>query len=158
MTDNRKPHVLVFRLAAVLLILVMLSSGMVAGRFARYITTSSGSDSARVARFSVTESGILKDTVSVKIVPGQKLPLSVQIQNDSEVAVSYSVSAENQYNNLPLTFTLLDNTTPVGEARLAPGETKNLALQIYWDESITDDKYMGRVDLIRLTLQVNQLD
>ena len=59
---------------------------------------------------------------------------SVQIQNDSEVAVSYSVSAENQYNNLPLTFTLLDNTTPVGEAKLAPGETKNLALQIYWDE------------------------
>ena len=73
MTENRKAHVIVLRAAAVLLILVMLSTSMVAGRYARYTSSASGNDSARVAKFRVTESGDLKTTFIVKISPGKSV-------------------------------------------------------------------------------------
>ena len=44
MADNRKLHVIVLRLAAVLTILVLLSGSLAAGRFARYTTTVTASD------------------------------------------------------------------------------------------------------------------
>lgn len=155
--DNKKqPHVIMLRTAAVLLILVMLSTSMVAGRFARYTTSASGSDSARVARFSVTEAGEFLQTASVRIHPGETVPLAVQVKNDSEVAVTYSVTAENEYCNLPLEFVVLDGEKTV--AHLAPGETKALAVQIGWQAEETEDKYIGMVDLIHLTVHVTQID
>lgn len=51
MTHNRKPHMTVLRLAAVLLILVMLSTSMVCGRYARYTSSDAAEDSARIAAF-----------------------------------------------------------------------------------------------------------
>ena len=51
MTENRKAHVIVLRVAAVLLILVMLSTSMVAGRYARYVSSADAEDKAHVAAF-----------------------------------------------------------------------------------------------------------
>jgi len=59
MRKNRMLHVIVLRLAAVLLILVMFSASLLAGRYARYTSTISGSDSTKVPRFSVTEDSML---------------------------------------------------------------------------------------------------
>ena len=116
MNENRKPHVLVLRTAAVLLILVLLSSSMVAGRFARYTTSASGSDSARVAKFLVTQTGALTTAIKVEITPGQRISLEVEVKNDSEVAVEYAVTADNIEQNLPLEFTLTENDAPVASA------------------------------------------
>ena len=57
MNENRKIHGIVLRAAAVLLVMVLLTTGVVSGRYARYVTTVSNSDSARVAAFvfDVTE-------------------------------------------------------------------------------------------------------
>lgn len=158
MNENRKLHAVVLRIAAVLLVLVMLSTSMVAGRYARYTTTASGYDAARIARFSVTESGDLRQTFKVKVSPGEAVPITVQLKNDSEVAVAYTVSAENYFRNLPLEFTVIDTATSQPAQPLAPGETRELALQIFWQEDITDDKYIGMVDLIHLTIRVTQVD
>ena len=158
MTYNRRPHVILLRTAAVLLILVLLSTSMVAGRFARYTTTASGTDSARVAKFLVTESGSLTGDVAVSLSPGETAGLEVQVTNDSDVAVSYSVAAENKYNNLPLSFTLAEDKAAVAAATLAPGQTKTLTWQVSWDAEQTDDKYLGMVDLVHLTIHVTQID
>ncbi len=161
MKENRKPHVFMLRAAAVLLILVLLSASMVAGRYARYTTTASGSDSARVAKFHVTHSGEIPEavqTIRVNLRPGEKCPYSIQVVNDSEVAVAYTITAKSKYENLPLEFSLIDSDQPVAAAVLVPGETKDLQYQVSWPADKNDDKYIGMVDLIHLTIQASQID
>ena len=158
MNQNTKLHTLVLRIAAVLLVLVMLSTSIVAGRYARYTTSASGYDSARIARFSVTESGILRETFKVKIAPGEAIPIEVLLKNDSEVTVAYTISAENYYRNLPLEFTVIDTAAQLPAEPLAPGETKTLALQVCWQADKTDNQYIGMVDLIHLTICITQVD
>ena len=158
MTENRKAHVIVLRAAAVLLILVMLSTSMVAGRYARYTSSASGNDSARVAKFRVTESGELKTTFIVKISPGKSVDKTITVANDSEVAVEYEIIARNEHNNLPLQFQLMDGETPVDAAQLAPGKTKDLTFRIIWEAGYTSDSYIGMVDTIQLTITATQID
>ena len=158
MTENRKAHVIVLRAAAVLLILVMLSTSMVAGRYARYTSSASGNDSARVAKFRVTESGDLKTTFIVKISPGKSVDKIITVANDSEVAVEYEIIARNEHNNLPLQFQLMDGGTPVDAAKLAPGKTKDLTFRIIWEAGYTSDSYIGMVDAIQLTITATQID
>lgn len=160
MTENRKAHVIVLRAAAVLLILVMLSTSMVAGRYARYTSSASGNDSARVAKFRVTESGELKTTFIVKISPGKSVDKTITVANDSEVAVEYEIIARNEHNNLPLQFQLMDmdGETPVDAAQLAPGKTKDLTFRIIWEAGYTSDSYIGMVDAIQLTITATQID
>lgn len=158
MKENRKPHVFMLHAAAVLLILVLLSTCMVAGRYARYTTVASDEDSARVAKFSVTETGVFREKVKVDMIPGQTVQLEIHIKNDSEVAVEYTVTAKNEYENLPLEFSLIDNGQAVTAAVLAPEKEKNLLYQISWPASENSDQYIGMVDLIHLTIQVSQID
>ena len=158
MTENRKAHVIVLRAAAVLLILVMLSTSMVAGRYARYTSSASGNDSARVAKFRVTESGDLKTTFIVKISPGKSVDKTITVANDSEVAVEYEIIARNEHNNLPLQFQLMDGETPVDAAQLPPDQTKDLTFRIIWEAGYTSDSYIGMVDAIQLTITATQID
>ena len=163
MSEKKNSHVIMLRLAAVLLVLVMLSTSMVAGRYARYVTQASASDSARVAMFRVTETGELIQAVGVKIHPGQKVPITVRIVNDSEVAVEYTVDARNESNNLLLDFDLIqdpESETPVEveSVALAPGETKEFALQIYWRIEDNGVEHIGMVDRVYLTVKVTQID
>lgn len=158
MTENRRSPMIALRIAAVLLVLVMLSTSIVAGRYARHTSTASGSDGGRVARFSVMGTGNLVESFKISIVPGEKIPITVRLKNDSEVAVAYTVIAENYYQNLPLEFTVIDCATNQPAEALAPGETRDLALQVYWQADKTDDKYIGMVDLIHLTICITQVD
>jgi hypothetical protein len=41
---------------------------------------------------------------------------------------------------------------------LDPGVTKTVYLQIYWDETKNEDKYIGMVDTIHLILTAAQID
>lgn len=53
------------RLASLMLVLVLMTSCVISGTFAKYVTSGNGSDSARVAKFGVTVSGTadtFKDT------------------------------------------------------------------------------------------------
>lgn len=158
MSENRKPHVIALRTAAVLLILTLFTTSIVSGRFARYTASTTGQDGARVARFSVTEQGEIEGMLKVRVRPGYTEEQLVTIRNDSEVAIEYAVAADNEYNNLPLEFSISDGESDEPTAILLPGETKTVKLRIYWDETKTSDAYIGMVDLVHLTLTAAQID
>lgn len=158
MSENRKPHVIALRTAAVLLILVLMTTSIVSGRYARYASSATGRDTARVAKFQVTEEGFTGDPIKVLISPGETAKHQISVHNDSEVTVECSVAAVSEYENLPLTFSVGDGTSTGTTAILEPGQTKLVNLQVYWDENETSDHYIGMVDLVHLTLTVAQVD
>ena len=101
------------RVASVLLICVLLTSSVISGTFAKYVTVGSGSDSARVAKWGVTitaqgdafakeyaseTDGYTANTVisEAKVVaPGTKGSLSeMNVQGTPEVAVRVTYAAE----------------------------------------------------------------
>lgn len=84
MAESRKLHTVFLRIAAALLVLVMLSTALVAGRFARYISSVSVSDQARVALFDV-ESHLERQSDGT---------YRLTVTNRSEVTVSYRVLVE----------------------------------------------------------------
>ena len=96
MSYNRKPHVILLRLAAVLLILVMLTGSMTTGRYGRYFTSASGSDSARVAKFAVWVEGGGDTDISLDMNDESKHKGSYgfTVKNDSEVKVAYTVTVK----------------------------------------------------------------
>ena len=157
MGTGRKYHMIVLRTAAVLLVLVMLSTSIVAGRYARYTTTASGNDSARVAKFLITETGTVSAEIKATLRPGDEVDFSIQVTNGSEVTVNYSITAANVYNNLPLTISLMDGTQEVQNIHLAPGKTREMKLRVKWTGEASND-LIGHIDLIRLTVTAIQVD
>lgn len=158
MNENRKPHAIVLRAAAVLLILVLFTTSIVSGRYARYTSSATGHDSARVAKFHVTESGAVGEKLKVELCPGQTEEREIIVHNDSEVAIAYTVIPDNKHQNLPLTISIRDGTTTGSSVTLDPDENKTLYLQIYWDATKNEDKYIGMVDTIHLILTAAQID
>lgn len=163
MMNNRKTHTVVLRLAAALLVFVMLSFSMVAGRYARYVSTASGSDSARVAKFSVVETGsLLTEEISLKLIPLSSVEKTIVVTNDSEVAIEYKINADNPFDSIPLTFEvkLLGegalNPVPY-TGTLAPGEYATYILVTTWSGS-NDISYSGKVDLVEITVSATQID
>ena len=152
MFNNRKIHGILLRTAAVLLILVMLSTSLVVGRYARYTSMATGSDSARVAKFEVVVSDSQTQFVSVLIQPGETAEKVFTVENKSEVAMLLKFQVDNKYSNLPLHF-----QNPVSGV-VAPGETKMVPLEITWLADDNDDVYMGKVDLLEITVQAVQVD
>lgn len=164
MTENRKPHLIVLRLVAVLLILVTLSTSMVVGRYARYVTSASGSDSARVAKFEVNEEicdfPTQKQHVGISIDPGSTENTDIIVENASEVAVRYYINVTNPYHNLPLSFQIKVGEALYSlpfEADMAPGTDATYTLVTSW-AGVADISYSGKVDLIEISLSATQID
>lgn len=156
-----KLNTILMRTVAVLLMLVLLSSGIVSGRYARYTTRQTMEDSARVARFSVTEeSSLFSESVPVQIIPGGTATNDIAVANDSEVAVRYTVTVDNPFKNFPLTFAILVNgqrhSLPF-TADMAPGQHTTYTLETTWNGT-ADMSYSGKVDLIEITLEAIQID
>ena len=152
MQKNRRYHTVVMRAAAILFTLVMLSSSMIAGRYARYATADAGADGARVAAFDVRQAGELTAWFSVNLVPGDVAKKLVTVTNNSEVALIYTIEIENKHKNLPLTFNYSKTT------EIAPGEVKNIPVEIYWPGDAHDPSYTGKVDILYITLRASQMD
>lgn len=163
-------HTIVLRLAAVLLSLVMLTTGLVSGRYARYVTSASGSDSARVAKFTVTQSILQGETDLTQTIPmpdirpGETVPVTVKIDHDTEVAVRNTITVENVYSNLPLTFRIAETgTTGSDGSTLAveygPGTfEKEYVISVTWVSDGNDLNYIGMVDLLTITVTTEQVD
>ena len=159
--------------AAVLLFLTLLSTHLCSGLYARYTTTASGSDSARVAKFEIEDGTVgtwKEDVVISELRPSDSEVESMtcaNIVNKSEVAVAVTLNVENVYNNLPLKFVLLQNGTvvagPVGGMmdltyNVAPNDDEPVKLGVYWPQDENNLEFCGRVDLLRLTVRVEQID
>lgn len=156
--DLKKFSGILMRTVAVLLILVMMSTALAAGRFARYTSSASGSDTARVAKFSVTEEGTLLHAFTVSMGPGDAPETgSVTVKNDSEVTIDYTISASMLYGFLPLQFTVDGASVPF-TGTLASGDTATYKFKVSWPISENDSSYAGKVDCVNITLITAQKD
>lgn len=105
------------RAAAVLLCLTLASTYFVSGLFARYSTSDQSGGNARVARFSfnggiadAASQTILSQIIEVNLIPGVSENVPLIIENNSEVAVEYTIDVTNETNNLPLQLSIGDKT------------------------------------------------
>lgn len=82
---------LLIRTAAVLFCLVMITTYLTAGLYARYTASGKGTDSARVAKFDVTAVGVEIQSKLDSVGDGE---YKITVTNDSEVAVRYGMVVE----------------------------------------------------------------
>lgn len=129
-SNNRRPSGnIMMRLAAVLFCLVMFSTYLMGGLFARYTAKAGGNDNARVAKFDVKTSG--PKGVEVLYSQGDSGEYLLEVQNGSEVAISYTVTVVVDKIDFGIIVTLEDQvlntnnatTVIVTPAPLAPGKT-----------------------------------
>ncbi len=157
------------RMAAVLLCLTLLSTYMVTGLLARYATSAQGSDHARVAKFSIQANGQLMQSVEAKIIPGTPEAVPLIIENNSEVAVEYTVTVTNETKNLPLSFrweqaedapamVMAEDGMTFTAQQLPGGHSDQYTLYIKWPADQNDPALMGMVDHITVTVTAAQID
>ena len=165
MRRSEQINIWIFRIAAVLLCLTVMSVWGTSRLYARYSTSASGSDSARVAKFQITQNGdALTQTQTITVEgmkPGDTNKYTVTVQSDSEVTVDYSISVKNVYENLPLEFKMQDASgKTITKDTIQPNDTatKTYTLQVTWPTSQTDQSYAGKVDLLNITLTAAQVD
>lgn len=150
---------------AVLLCLVLISFWMMSNIYAKYSTQASGSDDARVAKFDITEAilddnSVVSEELSFDLAPGEKKLYEVQVTNESEVAVEYSISAESRYNNLPLKIEMLDKNQKTIEKDYLSANEKSPStyyIKVSWPKEQSED-YMGRTDLLVIALKAVQIN
>lgn len=141
--------------AGVLFCLVLITTSMMGGLFARYTATESGSDSARVAKFgnlTLTETGDFvesadKKTATAIIIPGVDLTKKVTLSFDaSEVAtiVFVEVSAPNWDSSDKRTFTKGDYLS----WRIADGWTYLPETQYVYYKVLEPNTQLTNVDII----------
>lgn len=122
------------RLAAILLVCVLLSTSVISGTFAKYTTQASATDAARVAKWDIQINGSqmqathtfafdlfntivdtkdgngetdIKATDGSIIAPGTKGQMSFTLKNDSEVTASYAiVFGMTETEDIPVQFSL----------------------------------------------------
>lgn len=155
------------RVAAVLLCLTLFSTYLVAGLFARYATSAQSNGNARVAKFSIAGGGMLSQSIEASLIPGESGTETIEIQNNSEVAVEYTVAVTNETENLPLSFRMEKegtssavavNGTPFTDQQLPGSHTDRYTLYIDWKAEDNDPARMGMVDRITVTVTAAQID
>ena len=118
MRRSEKINIWIFRIAAVLLCLTVLSVWGTSGLYARYSTSTSGSDGARVALWGSSES-IQLDSQRLPKQPGQSCTYKLTVSNQrstgeiSEMTQKYHIEVVTA-GNLPLTYTLTKDGTQIG--------------------------------------------
>lgn len=174
MRKGKQTPVWVLRATGILLGMVLVSTYLVCGLFARYTTSASGSDSARVAKFEISEQQFgslpnFSQVISAAVTPGIPYVTAAQVVNSSEVAVEYEITVSNLTGNLPLEFIVFeDPAAPVVSVDgscvfsddMAPGTDKTYTLQILCAPSTNQQALedMGKVDQIVINLSATQID
>jgi hypothetical protein len=121
----------ILRLAAGLLYLVLLSTWLLSGLSARFITGATASDEARVAAFDVTESSTMNRQFAVTMKPGDSSSnITVRVKNSSETAVRYTITFELT-GNLPLT---VSNTTTITSDTTKGADCRSVQMRSYTEQ------------------------
>lgn len=155
--NNRHPN-WILHLAGILFCLTLFSMHLTSGLYARYTSSASGSDSARVARFDVTADELsFSETIPAEIAPGESNKQTINVKNNSETAIRYTISVENITDNLPLTFSVGGDANSQ-TLELDAGKTADCAVTVSWPDTSDALKYMGMVDLITVTMTAEQID
>ncbi|MBQ8606180.1 MAG: hypothetical protein IJ408_05530 [Clostridia bacterium] len=162
---------ILFYILLTLIALTLISTFLLSGIYAKYVTTHSASDSARVAKFDVGEDGgMFTASYAVELDPetDETIADALTLFNSSEVAVECVLSMES-YANLPLTYTWTENgtehtanaddTLTLNFPPLA-GQT-DFDLTVGWDTASEENLsfiYRRQVDKIILNIECNQID
>lgn len=162
---------IIMTLATILLCLTLISSYLTAGMYARYVSSDSSSDSARVATFRVTETGNLTRSFAAELIPGETYIIPINVANESEVAISYTITIKNETNNLKLLKFSLGRkggtrvpmtSQPDGSYLytdcINASAASSYEIEILWTPSGDALAYMGYVDLITVILTATQVD
>lgn len=176
----KKSPPMLFYISMFLLAAVFWTSHLTSGLYARYVTSDTASDSARVAEFKVSDqingSPAQTLTVSAELRPpvagdtsdpegdqSSKL-YGISVKNDSNIAVNYIIIVENLTNNLPLDFGVKKGTQSLSKnseeefvIAIGVGETAEFTLTMSWQDEKLDPELMGQVDLVEITLLVEQI-
>lgn len=121
----------------ILFVMVLVSSTLVARLLARYSAISENDDGARVASFNITETGIYGMDISTsKFFPGYVHELPINIVNNSEVAVNYSLYLTTT-GNLPLVFEMVDEEGNIVEDDKAGDAVQTVAAE---DDTTDEDE------------------
>lgn len=158
-------------LAMVLLCLVMITTHMTAGLYARYTSSGSGEDSARVAKFEVTQSGTLTENMALSVKPGDESDQkpgqeagNIEVTNNSEVAVAYTIHIKIATNNLKdlKLFVPSQENTPTRDmtftGNISPNSTRTFEIRSWWPLTQDSLDYRGMVDKLEITLKAEQID
>ena len=154
MRKSNKRTPLFFYVGVILLCVTMVSVHMSSGLYARYTSVASGDEaSARVATFEYTGGSpqITSSELVVKVTPNAPVEYDFSFRNDGETAIRYTVSVENVSKNLPL---LLNDVTGVVEI----GGSETDTYTIGWESDKYDEEYSHMVDIIRMTVRIEQVD
>jgi len=153
--------------AVLLLCMTLISSYFTSGVYANYATGSQSSDNARVAKFSIVGEGVLFQPIEANLIPGMVETANLNIHNNSEVAVEYTVTVTNATNNLPLHLRMIKtdssqnkegNNITFTEQQLPGDHTDHYTLYIDWRPEDDDPALMGMVDYIAVTVTAVQID
>lgn len=166
MQRYKKREKFIVSTAALLLCLVLVSIYMIGNLYARYKSQASGSDGARVAKFTITEKEaedqtLLTKPIHISLAPGESKTYTITVQSKSEVAVEYSIKTECKYKNLPLEFQMTDSADQVITSAEIPANdtaSRNYKLKVTWPETERSPEYMGKTDMVVVTLQAVQKD
>lgn len=186
-TTTIRTHQILFRLAAILMILTAVSLWKVSGLYARYVTTDSGGDSARTAAFVVNVGGSETIDLSDITQPGDSKNYTFTVANTdgsavSEVAESYTITVSLN-GSMPVTCTLTESSetdsvlevdatgtgyasentgqTASGRAMTfaaSVGETDTYTLTVEWPEDYNDVSYAESVSSLTVTVTAEQVD
>lgn len=149
----------VFYVGVALLCALLVTSYMMGGLYARYTAGTKANATAPVAAFSFSvtygENSSQSQTFTLpadSMKPGETVSIPFTVKNSGDVTVKYTAKIENLTSNLPLTLT--------GETgKLESNESSESAqIQIKWDASNNDSTYAGKMDLLRITVTVEQVD
>ncbi len=163
--NNKIPTFSVMHVAFLLLCAVLLSAYAIGGLYARYTTSQNNSDEARVAKFVFNDNNFTESQstlVPVSIAPGESQPTSITVQNNGEVAIKCVVKIENLTENLPLKpMDKIDGKTDykILESEVIPcDETRTFTWNISWPAEENSIDYIGKMDILRVTVTVEQVD
>ncbi|MBQ7407945.1 MAG: hypothetical protein IJW13_01545 [Clostridia bacterium] len=170
---NKTKRPIFLYVSLVLFILLLISMQFSSDLYGRYFSTANNADGARVASFEVGDGfkQSYSEQIFVTVQPKQQIRLEFTVQNKSEVAVNYSISAINTTNNLPIKFTVFKVNTSTNEleefnGQLSPAQTHLLALVVDWSvapgdpnyDYLTSPEHANKIDLVNLTVTVEQID
>lgn len=140
-------------MGVVLFCILLGSIHLMGGLYARYTTQAGDSDSARVAVFSfeddLSEQGQL---LPASFSPGESLSKTIEIHNNGETALKYVIKLENLTQNLPIEDKIIETNV------IACGEESSLTWSIEWLQEDNSIDYMGKMDILRITVTVEQVD
>ena len=151
-TNHTKYYLPILSLLVIGLTIIALS--LIVTTYSKFVTSKIDDHKSAVAKFDVSEvlvNGGAEQILTVKLKPGEEITEYVSVTNSGDVLVKYTIEVINTTNNLPLTFTGSTNT-------IAPHTSDvTCEINISWPSSNNDPSYSGKVDVIKISIIVEQV-